>query len=202
MTLPRRVASIERSTAETSVKVTLDLDGGPSEIDTGIGFFDHMLTHLARHGGFGLQIHAQGDLRVDEHHTIEDVAIVLGQAFDRALGDKRGIRRMGHAIVPMDETLALVAVDWGGRGKSVIDVPFVSERIGAMPTQMIGHFLDTFAVEARFNLHARLIVAGNDHHRAEAVFKALARALSDSVTMDPRRGGTLPSTKEHIESRN
>lgn len=197
----RRFAERRRVTAETTVDVRLDLDGsGRADIATGIGFFDHMLTHLARHGGLDLTVHATGDLHVDEHHTVEDVAIVLGQALLEAVGDRKGIRRMGHSIMPMDECLVLVAVDFGGRGKAVIDLPFASDRLGTLPTELIGHFLDSFATEARINLHCRLLVPGNDHHRAEAAFKGLARALSDALSPDPRRAGALPSTKEFLEA--
>lgn len=195
-----RVASRRRETAETSIEVRIDLDGtGLAEIETGIGFLDHMLTHLARHGGLDLNVSARGDLHIDEHHTTEDVAIVLGQALLEAVGDRTGIRRMGHAIMPMDESLVLVAVDFGGRGKAVIDLPFTSERLGSLPTELIEHFLDSFANEARINLHVRLLVPGNDHHRAEAAFKGLARAISDAVSYDPRRQGSLPSTKEYLQ---
>lgn len=197
----RRVATRHRSTAETTVEVRVDLDGGGhAEIATGIGFLDHLLTHLARHSGIDLTVRASGDLHVDEHHTVEDVAIVLGQALLEAVGDRKGIRRMGHSIMPMDDCLVLVAVDFSGRGKAVIDLPFASERLGALPTELIGHFLDSFASEARINLHCRLLVPGNDHHRAEAAFKGLARALSDALTLDPRRGSEVPSTKEHLEA--
>lgn len=197
----RRVATRHRSTAETTVEVRVDLDGGGhAEIATGIGFLDHLLTHLARHSGIDLTVRASGDLHVDEHHTVEDVAIVLGQALLEAVGDRKGIRRMGHSIMPMDDCLVLVAVDFSGRGKAVIDLPFASERLGALPTELIGHFLDSFASEARINLHCRLLVPGNDHHRAEAAFKGLARALSDALTLDPRRGSAVPSTKEHLEA--
>jgi imidazoleglycerol-phosphate dehydratase len=196
-----RTAHRRRETAETRVEVTLNVDGtGKADIQTGIGFFDHMLTHLCRHGGLDLTIRAEGDLHIDEHHTAEDVALVLGQCFLEALGDKAGIRRMGDATVAMDETLALVAIDFGGRGKAVVDVPFTTDRLGTLPSDIFGHILETFAVEARMNLHARLIVGGNDHHRAEAVFKALARSISDAVSSDPRRAGRLPSTKEHLEA--
>lgn len=197
----RRVATRHRSTAETTVEVRVDLDGGGhAEIATGIGFLDHLLTHLARHSGIDLTVRASGDLHVDEHHTVEDVAIVLGQALLEAVGDRKGIRRMGHSIMPMDDCLVLVAVDFSGRGKAVIDLPFASERLGALPTELIGHFLDSFASEARINLHCRLLVPGNDHHRAEAAFKGLARALSDALTLDPRRAGAVPSTKEYLEA--
>ncbi|GIW10111.1 MAG: imidazoleglycerol-phosphate dehydratase HisB [Chloroflexi bacterium] len=206
MTLPgerlgRRVAERQRETAETVVAVRIDLDGsGRAEITTGIGFLDHLLTHLARHGGFDLRVHARGDRQIDEHHTTEDVAIVLGQAFLAALGDRAGIRRMGHSLMPMDDVLVLVAIDLSGRGKAVIDLPFARERLGELSTELIPHFLETFALEGRLNLHCRLLVPGNAHHQAEAAFKGLARALSDAVSFDPRRSGQLPSTKEYLEA--
>ncbi|MFN8532303.1 MAG: imidazoleglycerol-phosphate dehydratase HisB [Dehalococcoidia bacterium] len=199
--LERRIAERRRETAETIVEVKIDLDGGgTADIVTGIGFLDHMLTHLAKHGGIDLTVRATGDLQVDEHHTVEDVAIVLGQALLEAVGGRRGIRRMGQSIMPMDESLVLVAVDFGGRGKAVIDLPFATERLGGLPTELIAHFLDSFATEARINLHCRLLVAGNDHHRAEAAFKGLARAISDALSPDPRRVGGLPSTKDYLEA--
>ncbi|MCS6802014.1 MAG: imidazoleglycerol-phosphate dehydratase HisB [Chloroflexota bacterium] len=201
MSAPRRVAERRRTTAETTVEVRLDLDGGGhADIATGIGFLDHMLAQLARHSGIDMTIRASGDLHVDAHHTVEDVAIVLGQALLEAAGDRKGIRRMGHSIMPMDECLVLVAVDLGGRGKAVIDLPFATDRLGSLPTDLIPHFLESFAAEGRFNLHCRLLVPGNDHHRAEAAFKGLARALSDALTEDPRRAGALPSTKEYLEA--
>jgi len=190
-----REARRQRRTAETEVAVFLRLDGqGEARVATGIGFLDHMLDLFAFHGLFDLEVQARGDLHVDPHHTVEDVAIVLGQALDEALGDRRGIVRMGHAWVPMDEALAFVAVDLSGRPYAVLDVAFSGPAIGALPTSLIPHFLETLAVHARMNLHARLLCGRDDHHRAEALFKALGRALEMAVRQDPRRGG-IPSTK-------
>ena len=159
----------------------ITLDGtGVAEIETGIGMLDHMLTQLSTHGLFDLDVRASGDLEVDSHHTVEDVAICLGRALDAALGDKAGITRMGWAIVPMDEALALVSVDLSGRGAATVDVPLTGYKLGTLQSEMISHFLDTFAVQGGLTLHARLLSGENDHHKAEAVFKALARALCTS----------------------
>lgn len=190
-----REARRQRRTAETEVAIFLRLDGhGESRVETGIGFLDHLLHHLAVHGLFDLEVQARGDLHIDPHHTVEDIAIVLGQALDEALGDRRGITRMGHAWVPMDEALAFVAVDLSGRPYAVLDLAFRGPAIGAMPTSLIPHFLETLAVHARMNLHARLLYGRDDHHRAEALFKALGRALDMAVRLDPRRHD-VPSTK-------
>lgn len=190
-----REARRQRRTAETEVAIFLRLDGqGAARVETGIGFLDHLLHHLAVHGLFDLEVRARGDLHIDPHHTVEDVAIVLGQALDEALGDRRGIVRMGHAWVPMDEALAFVAVDLSGRPYAVLDLAFNSPTIGALPTSLIPHFLETLAVHARMNLHARLLYGRDDHHRAEALFKALGRALDMAVRLDPRRRD-IPSTK-------
>jgi imidazoleglycerol-phosphate dehydratase len=164
-------------------------------VDTGLGFLDHMLHALARHARFDLTVRAKGDLHIDEHHTVEDVGIVLGRALAQALGDRTGITRMGHAVVPMDEALALVAVDFGGRGYFVFDGEFSTERIGQVGTSLIPHFLESVAHEGRLNLHARLLAGVDDHHRAEALFKALARALDMATQRDARLGGQVPSTK-------
>lgn len=190
-----RRAKVERKTTETEVRLTLDLDGeGRHEIDTGVGFLDHMLSHLALHGLFDLMVAATGDLHVDAHHTIEDVAIVLGQALAQALDERRGIRRMGHAYTPMDEALAFVAVDLSGRPYSVIETQWHTPMMGQMPTAMVDHFLESVAVHGRLNLHARVEYGTNDHHQAEALFKALGRALRAAVERDPRRSD-VPSTK-------
>ena len=195
-----RVATIHRQTKETDITITLNLDGsGQADVQTGIGFFDHMLDALARHARFDLTVRASGDLHIDAHHTVEDVGIVLGQSLAQALGDKRGITRMGHAIVPMDESLALVAVDIGGRGYFVFDGAFSTPAIGQMATALIPHFFESLAHAAKINLHARLLAGANDHHRAEALFKALARALNQAVAIDPQLGGQIPSTKGNIE---
>ncbi len=190
-----REARRHRRTAETEVTVFLRLDGqGTARVETGIGFLDHLLHHLAVHGLFDLEVQARGDLHIDPHHTVEDVAIVLGQALDEALGDRRGIVRMGHAWVPMDEVLAFVAVDLSGRPYAVLDLTFDAPAIGALPASLIPHFLETLAVHARMNLHARLLYGRDDHHRAEALFKALGRALDMAARLDPRRQN-IPSIK-------
>lgn len=192
-----RRADIERRTRETSISLSLDLDGsGRYEVSTGIGMFDHMLEQLARHGLFDLRVEGTGDIERDPHHLVEDVGLVLGQAFDRALGERRGIARFGHAIVPMDEALALVAVDLGGRPHATIDAGFDRELIGQLPAENVKHFLEAFALEARMNLHVRLLSGENDHHRVEAIFKAMARALRAAVTIDERVADQVPSTKE------
>jgi imidazoleglycerol-phosphate dehydratase len=190
-----RRATIERQTRETDVRVRLGVDGtGQHEIATGIGFLDHMLAHLAVHGLFDLAVQASGDLEVDEHHTVEDVALCLGRALDEALGDRAGIARTGHAFVPMDEALALVVVDLGGRPYTVIRADFATPRVGVLGTSLIQHFLETFATRGRFNLHARVFYGRDDHHKAEALFKALGQALRAAAALDPRRKG-VPSTK-------
>lgn len=194
-----RTATVRRETSETQIEITLNLDGrGSAQTSTGIGFLDHMLAALARHARFDLIVRATGDLQVDEHHTVEDVAITLGQALGKALGDRAGITRMGHAVVPMDEALALVAVDIGGRGYCVFDGAFDTPSIGGMGTSLVRHFFEALAMEARMNLHARLLAGLDDHHRAEALFKALARALHQATRLDPTLGGDVPSTKDFI----
>jgi imidazoleglycerol-phosphate dehydratase len=189
-----RRATVTRQTKETDVSVTLDLDGsGTTAVSTGIGFFDHLLTALGHHGLFDLTVTTDGDLEVDDHHTVEDSALVLGQAFAEALGTREGIVRYGDAIVPMDEAKAEAVVDVGGRPYAVIDLPFRADRIGALSTQMIPHALEAFARTAGFTLHVSAS-GRNDHHVAEAAFKALARALRSAVSADPRRTG-IASTK-------
>ena len=191
-----RTATIHRQTRETDITLSLDLDGtGKHEISTGVGFLDHMLTHVAVHGLFDLTVKAVGDLHIDAHHTIEDTALVLGQAFAEALGDKAGIVRMGSAYVPMDEALAFVAVDLSGRPYSVIDAAWHGPAIGQVPTTLVPHFIESLAVTAKANLHARVLYGRDDHHQAEALFKALGRALDAATQLDPRRGGVVPSTK-------
>jgi imidazoleglycerol-phosphate dehydratase len=191
-----RRSHVRRQTRETVVEVELNLDGtGRADIATGIGFLDHMLDSLARHARFDLTLHAQGDLHVDQHHTAEDVGISLGQALDQALGQRRGIRRFGDAAVPLDEALAQVAIDLGGRPWASIDLPFRGTTIGGLSSEMIPHLLQSFANDGRFSLHARLLAGENDHHRAEATFKALARALDDATRLDPRILSEVPSTK-------
>ncbi len=191
-----RTATVTRKTGETDIEIIINLDGtGQADITTGIGFLDHMLYALARHARFDLTVRASGDLHIDEHHTVEDVGIVLGRAIAQALGNRKGITRMGHAIVPMDEALALVAVDFGGRGYCVFDGQFSTDRIGQMGTSLIPHFFESMAHEGRLNLHARLLAGIDDHHRAEALFKALARALDMATQRDERLADQVPSTK-------
>jgi imidazoleglycerol-phosphate dehydratase len=189
----RRV-TVSRRTRETEITLTLDLDGtGAAEVRTGVGFYDHLLGSFAHHGLFDLAVGATGDLEVDEHHTVEDVALVLGAAVAEALGDRAGISRFGEATVPMDEALATAVVDAGGRPYAVLDVPFRGERVGALPTQLVEHALEAFARSAGLTLHLRAS-GRNDHHVAEASFKALGRALRVAVAADPRRAGAA-STK-------
>jgi imidazoleglycerol-phosphate dehydratase len=196
--MPQRNVTVERKTKETDIAITLNLDGaGNADIATGVPMLDHLLSHVAVHGLIDLQVRATGDLQIDAHHTIEDVAIVLGDALDRALGDKRGITRMGHAYVPMDESLAFVAIDLSGRAYAVIDAQFSAPMIGAMPASLVAHFLETLATHAKMNLHARVLYGRDDHHKAEALFKALGRALAIATTVDPRRAG-VASTKGTI----
>ena len=191
-----REASFSRQTGETEVVLTLILDGaGKSKIHTGLGMLDHLLAQLAKHARFDLELEAKGDLEVDEHHTVEDVAICFGRAFREALGEGRGIFRMGHALVPMDEALVMVAVDLGGRGYAQIEAYFGQERLGQLPTNLIGHFLESLAIEGRFNLHAQVLYGVDDHHKAEALFKALGRALDTASRIDERISGDIPSTK-------
>jgi imidazoleglycerol-phosphate dehydratase len=193
-----RVATVERKTNETNIQITLNLDGtGQADLQTDIGFFDHMLHHVAVHGLFDLHVRAQGDLRIDAHHTIEDVAIVLGDAFDRAVGDRKGITRIGHSYVPMDEALARVVVDLSGRGYAVFDGEFATPMMGTFPTSLVAHFFETFAQRAKMNLHAQVLYGRDDHHKTEALFKALGRALNMAVTRDARRAET--STKGTLQ---
>ena len=190
-----RISEIQRTTKETDIRLTLNLDGsGTSKISTGIGFFDHMLDAFARHGFFDLAVSVRGDLEVDTHHTIEDVGIVLGQAIAKAAGDKAGIRRYGSFLIPMDETLVLSAVDLCGRAAYVGDVPFTAERIGAFETEMFDEFFLSVANNAAMNLHLRLVTGKNNHHIAEAAFKAFAKALDEATSYDLRIRGVL-STK-------
>jgi imidazoleglycerol-phosphate dehydratase len=196
--MSERKSAQKRETRETSISLELNLDGrGQCEIDTGLGMLDHLLSQIARHGVFDIKISARGD---DAHHLVEDVAITLGQAFNEALGEKRGIVRVCSATVPMDDTLASVAVDLGGRGYAVLNLPFDDNDMAGFPTDLVRHFLESFAAEARLNLHVRILYGVNDHHKAEALFKALARALDGATRIDPRISGELPSTKEFLES--
>ncbi|MGQ9585331.1 MAG: imidazoleglycerol-phosphate dehydratase HisB [Anaerolineae bacterium] len=197
-----RRAEITRETRETHIEVDLNLDGsGQADMATGVGMLDHFLAALARHGRLDLRVRAAGDLAVDEHHTVEDVAIVLGLALKQALGDGQGITRMGHAVVPMDEALALVAVDLGGRGYCVFQGAFQTDRIGELGTDLVRHFLETLAHNASITLHAHVLYGQNDHHKAEALFKALGRALEGATRLDPRLGDAPPSTKGTVEVR-
>jgi imidazoleglycerol-phosphate dehydratase len=192
-----RNAVIKRETKETNINLELNIDGnGKWEIATGIHIFDHLLSQLARHGLFDIKLMAAGD---DPHHLVEDVAICLGQAFGKALGDKKGIVRMANVAVPMDEALATVAVDIGGRGYPVLHLDFSGNDMSGFPPDLIRHFLESFAIEARMNLHASIVCGSNDHHKAEALFKALGRALDAATRIDPRISGELPSTKEFLE---
>jgi len=191
-----RTATISRRTSETDITLTLTVDGtGAAELATGIGFLDHMLTLFAKHGLFDISLKAVGDLQVDEHHTAEDVCICLGQALDRALGDRRGIVRTAHSFVPMDEALGFVAVDLGGRPYCVVEAVFVTPRVGQLGTDLIAHLFESIAVHGRLNLHARILYGHNDHHKVEALFKAFGRALDAATRIDERLGGAVPSTK-------
>lgn len=195
--LSPRSATVERTTAETSVRVTLHLDGGDYSNRTGVGFLDHMLDLFARHGQFGLDVTCDGDLEVDDHHTVEDVGICLGQALREALGDKAYVARYGSAYVPMDEALARAVVDLSGRAFLVFDADFDRERVGDLSTELVEHFWWSVAEHARITLHLTVLKGRNDHHRIEALFKAAARALRDAVSRDSD-GDPLPSTKEAL----
>ncbi len=193
--MSQRIAEVQRDTKETSISLRLNLDGaGTADISTGIGFYDHMLGHIALHGKFDLRAAAQGDLHIDAHHTIEDVAICLGRAIDEALGGRSGIQRMGSAYVPMDEALARVVIDLSGRPYAAIQADFSTPLMGQMPTDLVIHALETVASQAKMNLHAAVLYGRNDHHKAEALFKAFGRALAQAVAIDERRSG-IPSTK-------
>ena len=191
-----RTAKVERATRETTIALELGLDGsGRADVETGVPFFDHMLEAFARHGLFDLTVRAKGDLDVEEHHTVEDTGIALGRALNEALGERRGIVRMGHAYAPLDEALGFVVVDCGGRGYAAIEAPLAGERVGGVDADVFRHFLESFAIEGRINLHARVMAGVNTHHKVEALFKALARALDAATRIDPRLGGEVPSTK-------
>ena len=192
-----RVSTIKRHTKETQIDLRLNLDGrGESEISTGIRFFDHMLDLVARHGGFDLKVNAKGDLDVDQHHTVEDVGIALGEAVNAAVGNKRGILRAGYFLMPMDETLAAAAVDLSGRAFCVIKGRFRAKRVGDFQTELLEDFFLGFAFSARANVHLRVLYGRSSHHQIEAVFKAFARALRFAVSRDKRLRNVLPSTKE------
>jgi imidazoleglycerol-phosphate dehydratase len=191
-----RRAEVVRHTAETRITVRVDLDGsGQSALATGIGFFDHMLDQIARHGLIDIDVQAQGDLHIDGHHTVEDVGITLGQAVYKAVGDKRGIRRYGHAYVPLDEALSRVVIDFSGRPGLVMNVPFRSGMIGTFDSQLAHEFFQGFANHAFVTLHIDNLRGENAHHQCETVFKAFARALRVALELDPRSAGTVPSTK-------
>jgi imidazoleglycerol-phosphate dehydratase len=191
-----RRSVVERKTGETEVKVSLNLDGsGKYEITTGLPFLDHMLTQVAVHGLFDLQIQAVGDLQVDAHHTLEDVALTLGTAFQQALGERAGIVRMACFETPMDESLAAVALDFSGRPYCVFQVQWTGAAVGGLANTLFEHFFESFAQTARCNLHARILYGRDDHHKAEALFKAFGRAASAATRLDPRRGGKIPSSK-------
>lgn len=191
----KRESSITRTTRETDIRLTLDLDGsGKCEISTGVGFMDHMLELFARHGKFDLTVQAKGDLEVDAHHTMEDLGLVLGDAFTKALGDKAGIRRYGNFMLPMDETLILIALDLSGRPMLVYDLVPPTEKVGTLDTALFHEFLQAFCVKGGINLHVKLLAGGEVHHVFEALFKGLARALEQAVSHDPREHG-VPSTK-------
>jgi imidazoleglycerol-phosphate dehydratase len=191
-----RVASVTRHTAETRIGVRVDLDGtGRAKLATGIGFFDHMLDQIARHGLVDLDIDCQGDLHIDGHHTVEDVGITLGQAVAKAIGDKKGIRRYGHAYVPLDEALSRVVIDFSGRPGLHMHVPFTSGMVGAFDTQLAFEFFQGFANHAGVTLHIDNLKGVNAHHQCETVFKAFARALRSAVELDARSAGVIPSTK-------
>ena len=199
--VPSRTASLERATGETQIAIRVNLDGeGRYNVDTGNGFLDHMVSQISRHGLFDIDLKARGDTHVGWHHLVEDTAIMLGRAFGQALGEPRGIRRMGHAIVPLDETLVMVAVDWSGRPYASVETTLDEVMVETLSGDLVAHFLESFAVEARINLHARVIAGVSPHHKAEALCKALARALRDAVEPDPRAGGQVPSTKGILDA--
>ncbi len=193
--MSERKAAIKRDTKETRIELSLNLDGaGNADISSGVGFYDHMLGHIALHGKFDLAVRAEGDLHIDAHHCVEDIAICLGKAIDEALGARAGIARMGAAYVPMDEALARVVIDLSGRPYAVIAADFNTPMMGQMPTDLVAHALETVAAHARMNLHAHVLYGRNDHHKAEALFKAFGRSLAQAVALDPGRRG-VPSTK-------
>ena len=195
-TLDPRTAEVSRNTAETKIRVRVNLDGtGQARLHTGIGFFDHMLDQIARHGLIDLEIDCEGDLHIDGHHTVEDVGITLGQAVAKAVGDKKGIRRYGHAYVPLDEALSRVVIDFSGRPGLEMHVPFTSGMIGSFDSQLAFEFFQGFANHAFVTLHIDNLKGANAHHQCETVFKAFARALRAALELDPRSAGMIPSTK-------
>ena len=195
-----RISTVKRQTAETNIALTLNLDGsGVSAIDTGCGFFDHMLTLFARHGGFDLTLTCKGDTYVDDHHTVEDVGICLGKALSEALGDKRGIKRYGDRILPMDETLILSAVDVSGRGGCFMDMNIPTEKVGSFDTQLCEEFFIALAQNGGLTLHIRQLAGRNSHHIIEGTFKSVARSLSEAVSIDEKNADKIPSTKGLLE---
>ena len=191
-----RTANIERKTGETEISLILNLDGtGTYDVDTGNGFLDHMVSQISRHGLIDINLRAKGDLHTGWHHLVEDVAITLGRAFNQALGEARGIRRMGRAMVPLDETLAMVALDCSGRGYAVIETTLDDAMVETLPGALVKHFFESFALEGKINLHAKIITGISPHHKAEALCKALARSLRDALEPDPRASSQIPSTK-------
>lgn len=194
--MKQRKAQIKRKTKETDISIKINLDGkGISSISTGNGFLDHLLNQIPRHGLIDLEITAVGDIETGWHHTVEDVGISLGKVFKDAIGEGRGIVRMGHALVPLDEALAQVAIDISGRGHAEIDAKFTHSTVEGLPSDLIRHLLEAFATEAKITLHANILTGLNDHHKAEAIFKALAKALMNAIGVDKRRGNEIPSTK-------
>ena len=191
-----RTATMHRATGETEIHLSLNLDGaGVYNVDTGNGFLDHMVSQISRHGLIDISLRARGDLHTGWHHLVEDVGITLGRAFHEAIGDARGIRRMGHAIVPLDETLAMVALDCSGRGYAVIETTIDDSMVESLPGSLVRHFFESFALEGKINLHARILTGIDPHHKAEALCKATARALRDALEPDPRAPQSVPSTK-------
>ena len=196
-----RRATVNRETKETNISVTIDLDGtGETSVSTGIGMLDHLLSQIGKHGIIDLTIAAKGDLHIDEHHTVEDIGLALGKAIDEALSDRQGIVRMADALVPLDEALASVAIDLSGRGHAVFEVAWTGDRIGELPADLLNHMLWSLATEAKMNVYARVLAGVNDHHKAEATFKALGRALCAASRLEPRRAGTAPSTKGTLKA--
>ena len=199
--MTHRTGRVVRNTAETQITVEIDLDGtGKYELAVGNGMFEHLLAQLARHGLLDLTVQAKGDTEVGWHHLVEDTGIAMGRALRDAVGEGRGFVRTGHSYFPLDEVLALTAVDFGGRGYAVIDADIGSSDLGGLPGDLVRHFLETLAREGQFNLHVRIIAGVNNHHKAEAIFKSLARALRAALEIDPRRGDQVPSTKGTISA--
>lgn len=199
--MANRKARVSRQTKETQIALELDLDGrGEAKVETGIGMLDHLVSQIAKHGLIDITLQAKGDLATDEHHTVEDVGLALGQALDEALGKREGIVRMADATVPLDEALASVALDLSGRGYAVLEVAWTGERIGELPADLVNHLLWSLASEGKLTLHARVLAGVNDHHKAEAVFKALGRALGAASRLEPRAAGKAPSTKGTLKA--